>query len=99
MPTEDNPNTFRIGDTVRISNIPGPRMVVTAIEPDQKGIASSKPAQVQCMWFDRRAELRSRAFEPRFLSKASPWADRPRTSSDPSYDPNVTMMEHADAAD
>lgn len=68
----DDPNKFAVGDTVRVSNVPGPRMVVTTIEAEGRD-----DCKVRCMWFDRRMELRSWAFHPCFLSKASPWIDRP----------------------
>lgn len=67
----DDPNTFAVGDTVRVSNIPGPRMVVV-------GIVAKDGALVQTVWFNRRFELEGHAFRPRFLSKATPWEDRPR---------------------
>lgn len=75
----DDPNKFGVGDTMRVSNVPGPRMVVTSIER----AATGEAAKLRCMWFDRRYELRSWAFETRLLSKASPWQDKPRRIDDP----------------
>lgn len=66
----DNPNLFAVGDTVRIANIVGPRMVVTAIDRE-KGI--------HVRWFNRRNEMQRDWINPRFLAKASLWEDRPRT--------------------
>lgn len=86
----DNPNIFAVGDTVRVSNIVGPRMVVVKIENDVVG----------CMWFDRRNEVKGFSFRPRFLSKASPWEERPRMQI-PLTDTYTRdeCEEHADAHD
>lgn len=71
-----DPNIFKPGDVVRISNIPGPRMVVSKIIVDAKGVL------IRCFWFNRRNEFTGQDFAPSFLSKASPWTERTRGDDD-----------------
>lgn len=65
-------NQFRVGDTVRVKNIPGPRMVITGFSQDRKALAP-----VHCKWFDKRGGLLGEWFPARMLCRIAPWIERP----------------------
>jgi uncharacterized protein YodC (DUF2158 family) len=71
-----DPEKLRVGDVVRVNNIPGPRMVVTGFAQPERG----KPepvANVHCKWFDKRAVWDGTWFPARLLHKVAPWTERP----------------------
>lgn len=51
-----------VGDTVRVNNIPSPKMLVTRVDA---GI-------VDCIWFNRRWEYQGRRFHATELFKCPP---------------------------
>ncbi len=72
MTTEDE-DKFRICDTVRVKNIPGPRMMITGFKP---GAKAGEP-NVCCKWFTKNMMLETEWFHTRMLIRVSPWTERP----------------------
>jgi uncharacterized protein YodC (DUF2158 family) len=86
---KDDPNKFAVGDTVRIANIVGPRMVVSKIVQSNGGVL------VRCFWFNRRNEFQGFDFGPSFLAKASPWLEHKPTPDQPDF----SEVDGAEAAE
>lgn len=97
---DHDPDKFRVGDVVRVKNIVGPRMVIEHIREGATSVGAAIPAQIDCVWFDRRYELMSAQFSPRLLAKASPWLDRkPDAGNMPMGIDHLSNAEGDDAAD
>lgn len=68
----DQEDKLRVGDPVRVRNIPGPRMIISGFEPNPKSVAL-----ICCKWFDKRSELQTEWFPAKFLVRVAPWIERP----------------------
>jgi len=67
-----DPEKFHVGDTVRVKNIPGPRMIITGFAQEKNAVAN-----ICVKWFDKRSEVQTAWWPAKMLARVAPWIERP----------------------